>query len=409
MEHIIQPYISMLRDLIEDIETKATFDDELQEIREKFDENVEESTKRMSTNCLSSSQFLMDSFKDKLKKLSTDKMQECIKEIKSHIDWAIEQRNQIQINNDKQFVMDFLSSIDNFFQQDIKNLFCKINYFELVSTELEKSMSQRKITESFQQELKKNVETIKNLFKKEVLTLDDDLKEIDDNLLQKLKSLTKQIKSFEFNLNSEVAIKNRLSSSKLFVNLSENLNKQMNSLINEEKELNYQMKKNLEVILIEKCAIIIDKFNEFKNDYIALLHSNPEQKNEFNKEINSYDDTCKKQIKTLINQDWEKTTFNFNDLAIRLLNSKFDADIENDWFKWLNQIKNYDLIESLNFEIDHLDSRVNLDEHLEQILKQALKLSETVESKTQMTNKIEVKPIDIKESKLKATLKQKNY
>ena len=101
METIIEQYIPIIRNLIEENEIRSTFDDDLQMIKEKFDDSANECEKKLIKNLNSSSCFLIENVKEKLSRLINDKAKQCLKEIKMHIEWSIQQRKEIRLNANK--------------------------------------------------------------------------------------------------------------------------------------------------------------------------------------------------------------------------------------------------------------------------------------------------------------------
>ena len=70
-----------------------------------------------------------------------------------------------------------------------------------------------------------------------------------------------------------MAIKNRLKSSRLFEIAFENINKLIANLKREDKELNNQMKNNLDINLIANCALVNEKFNELNANNQSIYQS----------------------------------------------------------------------------------------------------------------------------------------
>lgn len=370
MESIVESYVSSIRNLIE--EAKYGFDDDLQSIKERFDDDIEECDKRLDKTCLSSSRFLMEGVKEELTKLAIREMQVSLKEITKHVEWAVEQRKQIQVNANKRLISEFSNSISSFFEQDLRGQFLKLNNLDAIVQEGDKATGYRKLANDFREELKKGVEPFKNLFKKEIQNFSKDLRLVEDSIPAKLAALSKQNKLLEFNLYSESAIKGRQANCKLFSGVFENLNKLTDKLVDEKRELNDRIRCNLEVSLQRNRALINGKFDEFQREHQKFLLEAAEQKADFNKETNAYNEKCRKQIRLLLDDlVKEGTTFNFNDLAMKVLNSKLDADLENAWFKFFHQIKSHAQSQSLDFELGYLDL-INLRGDLESCFEQRL-------------------------------------
>lgn len=360
MESIIESYVATIRGLIEECDPHRAFDDDLQSIKERFDDEVDECDKKLDKICPSSSRLWMEGVKEELRKSAISQMQQSLKEIAKHIEWAVEQRKQIQANANRRLIGEFSSLISNFFEEG------------------HKSSSRRPLASDFREELKKGVEPVKNLFKKEIHNFSKELRAAEQGIPPKLNALLKQTKLSEFNLYSELAFKGRQMNRKLFAAVFENLNKLTDKLINEEKELNSRTRDHLEANLERSCELINTKFDEFQRNHQKFLLDANEQKAGFDRELNSYDEKCRKQIRPLIDIEKERTTFEFNDLAIKLLNSKLDSDLEDAWFKFFQQTKSRAHSQSLDFELRYLDLlglQRELERRSEQGLTEIFKLS----------------------------------
>ena len=379
MENSIESYISQVRTLIEESEPEFNLHNDLQAIKEKFNEEIEKCDKNLLTGCLSPSRLAIQKVKERINKLAMSKVESCMNEINQHINWAVEQRNQIEQNTCKLLVNDFLLKVDCFFEQELLNK--KLN-----SSESRRQSTERQIVDAFQQELKKNIDPIKSAFRKEAKSFIDDLRSLDDNFRPKIQALLKRTKIFEPDLGNE---SNAQSTRLLFPSIFDRINKLTDNLMASEKELNNQIKANLEQNLASNLSTIGDRCNELKDDYLASIQT--EQRSEFDKEIILYEDSLKKQVKRLLNdlatdsetskETGNKSMFDFNHLAAKIMCSKIDSDLEQAWFKLNNQIKNYDLINELSFEVDYLDLRFELDNHIKQIRKQALKYHQQTDTK----------------------------
>ena len=379
MENSIESYISQVRTLIEESEPEFNLHNDLQAIKEKFNEEIEKCDKNLLTGCLSPSRLAIQKVKERINKLAMSKVESCMNEINQHINWAVEQRNQIEQNTCKLLVNDFLLKVDCFFEQELLNK--KLN-----SSESRRQSTERQIVDAFQQELKKNIDPIKSAFRKEAKSFIDDLRSLDDNFRPKIQALLRRTKISEPDLGNE---SNAQSTRLWFPSIFDRINKLTDNLMADEKELNNQIKTNLEQNLASNLSTIGDRCNELKDDYLASIQT--EQRSEFDKEIILYEDSLKKQVKRLLDdlatdsetskETGNKSMFDFNHLAAKIMCSKIDSDLEQAWFKLYNQIKNYDLINELSFEVDYLDLRFELDNHIKQIRKQALKYHQQTDTK----------------------------
>lgn len=370
MESIIEGYAATIRSLVEESDPHRAFDDDLQSIKEHFDEEADECDKKLDKACLSSSRLQMDAVKDEIRKSAISRMQQSLREITKHIEWAVEQRKLIQANANRRLIGEFSNLIGNFLEQDLRGQFLKLNNLEAIFQGGHRASGRRKLASDFREDLKRGVEPVKNLFKKEVHNFHKELRAVEEGIPSKLNALLKQTKLTEFNLYAELAFKGRQTNRKLFASVFEQLNKLQEKLINEEKELNSRTRANLEANLERSCTLISAKFDEFQRNHQRFLADATEQKADFDKELSTYDEKCKRQIRSLFD-DIERTTLSFDDLAVKSINSKFDSDLEDAWFKFFQQTKNRTHSQSLDFELRYLDL-ISLQGDLEQRSEQAL-------------------------------------
>ena len=99
------------------------------------------------------------------------------------------------------------------------------------------------------------------------------------------------------------------------------------------------------------------------------------------------------KIKLLITDLDKEKMFSFVESAIKLMQVKLDCEFENEGFKFYNQIKNFDFIQTLDYELDYLDTRNELDVHLNRIMNQVFKY-QLIDLKASSDNDIKLKAVN---------------